>query len=124
MQAEALQQQARDRAMMGEPIGAITRSLDRAANLLAAGDGAGSLSQHYGRSLFALQAALCHAETGRVTHAVELYETHLHPDLFSHRDHAYFSSLRALSLADAGYPERACETALAALPVAQEVDPG
>ncbi|GAA1117894.1 helix-turn-helix transcriptional regulator [Nocardiopsis metallicus] len=121
VRAEALQQQARGRAMVGEPIGAIARSLDRAASLLAAGDGAGSLSQHYGRSLFALQAALCHAEAGRVAHAVELYETHLHPDLFSHRDHVYFSSLQALSLADTGYPEKACETALAALPVAQEV---
>ena len=121
VRAEALQQQARGRAMMGEPIGASTRSLDRAANLLAAGDGAGPVSQHYGHSLFALQTALCHAEAGRVSHAVELYEAHLRPDLFSHRDHAYFSSLRALSLADAGYPEKACETALAALPVAQEV---
>ncbi|MEU3018783.1 hypothetical protein ABZ635_15455 [Nocardiopsis sp. NPDC007018] len=33
----------------------------------------------------------------------------------------YFSSLQALTLADAGAPERACETALMALPTAQRV---
>lgn len=121
VQAEALQQQARGRAMLGETMSMVSRSLDRAASLLSASDGAGSLSQHYGQSLFALQTALCHAEAGRVSHAVELYEAHLRPDLFSHRDYAYFRSLQALSLADAGYPEKACETAFAVLPVAQEV---
>lgn len=121
VQAEALQQQARGRAMLGETMSAVSRSLDRAGSLLAVSDGAGSLSQHYGRSLFALQTALCHAEAGRVAYAVELYEAHLRPDLFSRRDYAYFRSLQALSLADAGYPEKACETAFAALLVAQEV---
>ncbi|MDT0327377.1 hypothetical protein [Nocardiopsis lambiniae] len=124
VRAEALQQQARGQALVGQPVSRISRTLDRAAGLLASSDGSGSLSQHYGRSLFALQTALCHAEAGRAAHAVDLYAEHLNPQAFSHRDHAYLSSLHALALADAGYPEKACEVALKTLPVAQEVGSG
>lgn len=76
VRAEAVQQEARGLAMLGDDIGAIDRKLEAAHELLATGapeeEHTSELRAHYDPALLALQTAICHCEAGRPERAVEV----------------------------------------------------
>lgn len=126
VRAEAAQQEARGHAMLGEDLAVVERKLDEARRLLTAtpsdeADGS-SLSAHYDQTLLSMQTAICYAEAGKPTAAVELYRQELRARAFSRRDYGYFLSLMANAVAASGEPDEAAQLGVDALGVAAETD--
>ncbi|WP_432982985.1 helix-turn-helix domain-containing protein [Dactylosporangium sp. CA-233914] len=114
--AEAVQQQARGLAMLGAPRKDVDDALERAGELLSASAHEQTqLAAHYDAALFRLQTAICYSESGRPEEAVAIYDATLTPDMFSARDLAYFSALKAQTLAEASRVDDAATTGTAAL---------
>lgn len=108
VQAEAVQQEARAEAMLGASVDTVERKLDRARQLLGSSrDEASMLGVHYTDTLLTMQIAICYAEAGEPSRAVELYVQSLTEDSFSPRDYGFFLSWMAASLALAGEPDHA-----------------
>ncbi|MGH2707908.1 MAG: helix-turn-helix domain-containing protein [Actinomycetota bacterium] len=124
VRAEAVQQEARGHAMLGDGLQVMERKLDEARELLAtegSQDGLedeAQLSSHYGPPLFAMQTAICYCEAGRPGRAVEIYRDQLIDEAFSRRDYGYFLSLMANALAAAGEPGEASGIGIKALSIA------
>ncbi|MGP3922680.1 helix-turn-helix domain-containing protein [Streptomyces sp. 8N616] len=125
LRAEAVQQEARSRAMLGETVAAVERKLDEARTLLgSAGSGATGGSAYlpgtgYSSRTLELQAAMCLTEAGRPARAVPVYERCLASEALSYRDRAYFSALMAVTLAMVGEPAEAASVGLEVLRAAQ-----
>ena len=114
--AEAVQQEARGLAMHGSRRTAVDDTLQRANELLDASmQEQTPLAAHYDVALFQLQRAICFNESGRPDEAVEIYETTLASDVFSTRDVAYFTALKAQTLVAAHRVDAAATTGTAAL---------
>lgn len=127
VQAEVAQQQARGRAMLGEPMDAVERSLGDADHLLTQHEGAQDdpiphLSPHYNRANLTLQTASCYIEAGQPGRAADLYGAVLQGDALSRRDQGYFLARRACSLALAGQPDDAASVGLAAVQLSDATD--
>ncbi len=106
--AEAVQQQARGKAMMKSNRQDVDDTLERARELLEEGSTDKSpLSAHYDKVLFEVQRAICYGESGRPEEAAAVYAEILKPAVFSTRDYAYFSTLHAQTLAAAELPDDA-----------------
>ncbi|GAB1691286.1 hypothetical protein KRM28CT15_30890 [Krasilnikovia sp. M28-CT-15] len=113
--AEAVQQRARGLAMLDARTQDVDDVLKRAEDLLVHGVDEGTeLAAHYDIVLFRLQKAICLGESGRPEEAVEFFESSLTPGTLSTRDHAYFSALKAQTLAAAHRPDDAATTGSAA----------
>ncbi|GAA0408470.1 hypothetical protein GCM10009541_59470 [Micromonospora gifhornensis] len=97
--AEAVQQQARGLAMLGTGQRQVDDMLKEARDFLdLAAEDRTSLAAHYDTVLFKVQTAICYGESGRPEQAVEIYGSTLTPTVFSARDLAYFSTLKAQTL--------------------------
>jgi len=125
VRAEAIQQEARAQAMIGDPLHLIERKLEEARELMekngaavTAQAGSHVAGSHYNASLLALQTAICYVEVGQPRRAIDIYRGSLRHDAFSHRDYGYFRALMGLSLAAAGEPDEAVKVGSQALPVA------
>jgi hypothetical protein len=94
--AEAVQQQARGLAMSCASRLQVDDMLKKArAFLEIAAEERTSLAAHYDAALFKVQLAICYGESDRPEEAAEIYESTLTPAMFSTRDIAYFSALKA-----------------------------
>lgn len=128
VRAEAAQQEARARAMLGDEASRIERKLDEAGRLLSKEGGAddtpteGTLNGRYGGSLLAMQSAICYDEAGQHARAAEMCQQQLATRPFSYRDHGYFLSPTANALASAGEPDEAVATGLESLSVATSTE--
>jgi hypothetical protein len=106
--AEALQQQARGLAMLKSSRTHVDDTLKKARDLIEEGAADKTpLAAHYDKILFEVQTAICYSESGRPEKAAAIYETTLKPAVFSTRDYAYFSALRAQTLTAAALPDDA-----------------
>ncbi|MCM4082234.1 hypothetical protein [Paractinoplanes hotanensis] len=106
--AEAVQQQARGMAMLESSRAQVDDTLKRARELLEKDSAAKTpLAAHYDKVLFEVQTAICYGESGRPEDAAAIYEATLKPTVFSTRDYAYFSTLRAQTLVAAVLPDDA-----------------
>jgi hypothetical protein len=114
--AEAVQQRVRGLAMTQASRRKVDDTLKRARELLerGAGDAANPIAAHYDGQLFKLQTAICYAESGRPDAATEIYEETLKPEVFSARDIAYFSVLKAQVLVSVQPADDAASTGMAA----------
>lgn len=114
--AEAVQQQARGLAMLNRNRQQVDDTLKKARGILEHGSPDGTpLAAHYDTALFAVQTAICYGESGRPEEAADIYESTLTPAVFSARDHAYFSTLRAQTLVAAHRPDDAATIGTGAL---------
>jgi hypothetical protein len=121
VRVEALQQQARAHALIGDELALVERRLDEAHALMAEcgfPESGSDLSAHYGQPLLNMQTALCYVEAGKPARAVDLYDRHLTAEAFSRRDFGYFMSLKAVALAYCGRPDEAATTGIQAADVA------
>jgi hypothetical protein len=121
VRAEAAQQEARAHAMLTRDMEAVRKCMSKAQEFMAAqreSPATDQVAQHYGKSLFAVQAAICNAEVGHLDEAIEQYDSALSPTLFSRRDYGYFLTLNAQTLTLAGQPERAANAGQTAHAVA------
>ncbi len=122
--AEAVQQEARGWAMTGGSSEVVERKLAVAQDLLF--DGAEStnadqdLGGSYDLALLRVQAALCHAALGAAAKAVGILQDVLARRPFSRRDHGYFTSFLASSLAAAGAVDEAATAGLEAHEIAKQ----
>ncbi|WUH97337.1 helix-turn-helix domain-containing protein [Spirillospora sp. NBC_00431] len=122
VQAEAVQQEARGRAMLNDDPSLIEPRLKRARELLAQDRETTGLAQHYNEATFELQIAICYCEAGDVERACEMYSKWLLPKFFSRRDYGYFLALKSNVDLKMNAPSRAASTALEALAVARETN--
>ncbi|BEL12944.1 hypothetical protein Q0Z83_111350 [Actinoplanes sichuanensis] len=117
--AEAVQQQARGLAMLKSKRQHVDDTLMKARGLLAeVSAGSTPLAAHYDKALFEAQVAICYGESGRPEEAAEIFEAVVRPDVFSARDYAYFSTLRAQTLTAASLPDAAASLGSSIVPVA------
>ncbi|GGN38242.1 hypothetical protein FHR83_005452 [Actinoplanes campanulatus] len=117
--AEAVQQQARGLAMLKSKRQHVDDTLEKARALLAeVSVDSTTLAAHYDKALFEAQVAICYGESGRPEEAAGIFEVVVKPDVFSARDYAYFSTLRAQTLAAASLPDDAASVGASIIPVA------
>lgn len=125
VRAEAAQQQARGHAMLDGDLALVESKLCEAQSFLAqeraSADGqVMGVAAHYDEALFGLQVAICYCEAEQPERALELYDRWLSPTTFSHRDYAYFLSLKGAAHAVAEEPDAAAKAGLEAFPLARE----
>lgn len=123
MKAEAVQQEARSLAMLGEPAAVVDGKLDEAYALVAEAepsDWGGLTDAGYSELTLGLQTAICLTEAGRPALAAQIYRDRLSEGSLSYRDTGYFSALMATSLALSGEPAEAAAVGLSALQIAED----
>jgi transcriptional regulator with XRE-family HTH domain len=118
VQAEALQQEARGLAMLGERIETVQRKLDHAAQLLA---NASDDTPDDVESTLMLREASCYIEAGKPRLAAEMYAQVLAGGHLSSRDRGYFLARSTSALALAGEPDEAAAAGLRAAHAASAV---
>jgi hypothetical protein len=119
--AEAVQQQARGLAMLLSTRRRVDDTLKKARDLLDEGSADKTpLALHYDRVLFEVQTAICYGESGRPEEAAEIYEANVKPDMFSARDYAYFTALRAQNLVAASLPDDAASIGISVVSDARD----
>jgi hypothetical protein len=117
--AEAVQQQARGMAMLKSSHAQVDDALKRARELMHEGTvDKTPLAAHYDKILFEVQTAICYGESGRPEEAAAIYEATVKPTVFSTRDYAYFSTLRAQTLVAAELPDEAAAIGASVIPKA------
>lgn len=123
VQAEAAQQVARGRAMLGGDTHIVEPHIGRARDLIdRASDEAPSLSPHYDEALFEIQVALTFAFSGLLEKALTIYDQWLLPETFARRDYGYLMVFKAAAKAEMGDPDGAAATGVEALAIAKETN--
>ncbi len=122
LRAEAAQQEARGKAMLGADLDVVEGKLDEARQLFEEGAAATDPAPHYMAPLLAVQTAICYTEAGAPGRALDLYDEHLSRQAFSRRDYGYFLSLKGAAYAAVQAPEQAVTAGLEALAVAAATD--
>lgn len=121
VRAEAAQQVARGRAMLGADRRSVDAEIRRARELLE-GEDDRRMSPHYSAALFELQVANTLYVSGRAGQALEIYDQYLTPQAFSRRDYGYFLSSKSAAEVAAGDVDAAALTGLEALRIARETE--
>lgn len=122
VRAEAAQQEARGQAMLSAGLDVIEGKLDEARQLFEEDPASAELGPHYMAPLLGVQTAMCYAEAGAPSRALDLYDEHLSRQTFSRRDYGYFLSLKGRAYALAYAPDAAAAAGLEALAVAAATD--
>jgi tetratricopeptide (TPR) repeat protein len=122
VQAEVVQQEALSMALLGEPMPAIERKLDRARQLFTKTPDErqhGTLGIYFTEHTLRLHTANCYTEAGAAKRAAELYGHVLTRNALPQRNAALHSARRALALARSGEPDEAATVGLEAAQVAK-----
>ncbi len=123
VRVEVIQQDARGRAMLGEPAAAVERRLDQARQLFdgAQPDDRPQFGTYLDAGALLLREASCYIEAGKPIQAVACFDDALSATGLSRRDQGYFRARRAFACALSGDPDDAARDGLAALSIASSV---
>jgi hypothetical protein len=122
VRAEAVQQEARGLAMLGEPFGTVERKLDEADDLFAAADGDSGrdgFGGNFSAAALLTRRACTYIEAGKPAAAAGLFGEAVAGSALSRRDEGFFRALRAFAYALSGEPDAAAEEGMTALGIAR-----
>lgn len=127
VRAEAVQQEARGLAMLGEPFNAVERKLGEAEAIFTAADRAGgppAMGGYFTEGALLTRRACCYMEAGKPALAASVFGEAIEGNGLSWRDEGFFRALRSQAYALSGAPDIAAEEGLTALSIATATNSG
>jgi tetratricopeptide (TPR) repeat protein len=121
VRVEAVAQEARGLAMLGEPFDAVEQKLDEAESLFTAADRPDDRQEfgtYFNEGALLTRRACCYVEGGKPARAAEVFGEAIEDNGLSRRDEGFFRALRALAYALSGEPDAAAQEGLTALDIA------